>query len=119
MDIIRAKEIVRALAEGVDPITGEVLPDESVYNSPDVIRALFKMLEVAAEPVDEDPLRNAGKPWSDKEDLCLRDEFESKMKIADIARGHGRTYGAIESRLACLGLKKKPFWLFKKKSKQY
>lgn len=116
MDIIRAKEIVRALAEGVDPTTGEVLPDESVYNSPDVIRALFKMLEATTESLDEDPLCNAGKPWSDKEDSYLRGEFESKMKISDIAREHGRTYGAIESRLAYLGLKKKPFWLFKKKN---
>ena len=45
MDIIRAKEIVRGLAEGVDPTTGEVLPAESVYNSPEVIRALFTVLE--------------------------------------------------------------------------
>ena len=116
MDIVRAKEIVRALAEGIDPATGEVLADESVYNTPEVIRALFKMLETTANIEPEDLLRNAGKPWSDKEDSCLRDEFESKMRIADIAREHGRTYGAIESRLAYLGLKKKPFWLFRKKN---
>lgn len=115
MDIIRAREIIRSLAEGVDPITGELLSGESVYNTPDVIRALYTMLEVtASKPITPlDPHRNAGKPWTDAEDDKLVDEFKSKMKIADIAREHGRTYGAIESRLDHLGLKKKPFWLFK------
>ena len=49
------------------------------------------------------------------EDDKLRDEFEEKMNISDIAKEHGRTYGAIESRLEHLGLKKKPFWLFRRK----
>ena len=30
MDISKAKEIVGALAEGTDPITGEILPSEHV-----------------------------------------------------------------------------------------
>ena len=44
MDIIRAKEIVSALAEGVDPTTGEILPEDSVYNKGDVVRALYAVL---------------------------------------------------------------------------
>ncbi len=117
MDIIRAKEIVRTLADGVDPTTGEILPDESVYNSPEVIRALFVLLEHVNAETAKDPLRNVGKPWTDIEDDKLRDEFLSKIKISDIAKEHGRSYTAIESRLDRLGLRKqKPFWLFKKKS---
>ena len=54
MDIIRARQIVRSLAEGVDPLTGEVLSDESVYNTPDVIRALYTVLEVTT-PKTESP----------------------------------------------------------------
>ena len=115
MDIIRAKAIVRSLADGVDPTTGEVLPAESVYNSPEVIRALFTLLEQVNKEHEKDPLRNAGKPWTDAEDNKLRDEFHLKQKIAVIALEHGRTYGAIESRLDHLGLKKKPFWLFGRK----
>ena len=115
MDIIRAKEIVRALADGVDPITGEILPEESVYNSPEVIRALFTVLEKVNEASIVDPLRNFGKPWAAAEDDQLREEFLSKQRVSDIAKTHGRTYGAIESRLDHLGLKKRPFWLFKKK----
>ena len=116
MDIIRAKEIVRVLADGTDPTTGEVLPADSVYNSPEVIRALFTLLEYVNKDVVKDPLRNAGKPWTDAEDEKLRDEFLSKLKITDIATEHGRSYGAIESRLDHLELKKKPFWLFGRKN---
>ena len=116
MDIIRAKEIIRTLANGVDPTTGEVLPNESVYNAPEVIRALFVMLEACGTQQELDPMRNAGKPWTQVEDDLLRDEFHSHMAISDIARNHGRTRGAIESRLDHLGIKKRfPFWLFHKK----
>ena len=114
MDIIRAREIIRSLAEGVDPTTGEVLSAESVYNKPDVIRALYTVWEETA-PKLRDPLCNAGKPWTKKEEDMLVDEFNAKMKISDIAKEHGRTYGAIERRLDHLGLKKKPFWLFRRK----
>lgn len=122
MDIIRAKEIVQMLADGEDPSTGEVLVDDSVYNKPEIIRALYTVLGaltekefVAANIMKQDPLRNAGKPWTEIEDAKLQDEFLSKIKISDIAKEHGRTYGAIESRLEHLGLKKKPFWIFRKK----
>ena len=48
--------------------------------------------------------------------VSSKDEFAAKVRISDIAKEHGRTYGAIESRLDHLGLKKKPFWLFRKKN---
>ena len=115
MDIIHAKKIIRTLADGIDPTTGEVLPKESVYNSPEVIRALYTLLEIANSESAKEPFRNAGKPWSDVEDDKLRDEFAARIRISDIAKEHGRTYGAIESRLDHLGLKKKPFWLFGRK----
>lgn len=114
MDIRRAIEIVKTLADGIDPATGEILPAESVFNSPDVIRALYTLLERVNAEMGKDPLRNAGKPWTGLEDDKLRDEFASKLRIPDIAKEHGRTPGAIESRLDYLSLKKKPFWLFRK-----
>lgn len=92
MDINRAKEIIRTLADGVDPTTGEVLPAESVYNSPEVIRALFTLLEQVNAETAGGPLRNTGKPWTNVEDDKLRDEYLSNLKISDIAKEHGRTY---------------------------
>ena len=116
MDIIHAKEIIRTLADGIDPTTGEVLPKENVYNSPEVIRALYTLLDIVNSEPAKEPLRNAGKPWTDIEDDKLREEYLAKIKISDIAKEHGRSYGAIESRLDHLGLKKKPFWLFGRKN---
>ena len=48
-------KIVEALANGIDPITGELLPSESPYNHPDVIRALFTTLELAKNPAKKAP----------------------------------------------------------------
>lgn len=109
MDIKRAKEIVRILADGVDPTTGEILPKDSVYNQPDVIRALYSLLNAVPENTNPNPntdaLRNAGKPWTEMEDDKLLDEFASKMKVSEIAKEHGRSRGAIDSRLTMLGMK--------------
>lgn len=43
-----AKSIIELLAKGIDPDSGEILPGQSVLNSPKVIRALF----VAVEALD-------------------------------------------------------------------
>lgn len=44
MDINKAKEIISALAEGIDPTTGEVLPDDSVCNKGEVVRAFYAVI---------------------------------------------------------------------------
>lgn len=51
---------------------------------------------------------NAGKPWTEAEEDKLLDEFDSKIPIAEIAKGHGRTKGGIEARLVKLGRISKP-----------
>lgn len=91
------------------------MPAESVFHSSDVIRALFTVTEQVDKSLVRDPLRNAGKPWTEMEDDKLRDEFLSKLSVAEIAEEHGRSFGAIECRLDRLGLKKKRFWFFWKK----
>ena len=40
MDIQRAKELLEVLADGIDPLTGEVLPDDHVCNKGEIVRAL-------------------------------------------------------------------------------
>ena len=47
---------------------------------------------------------NAGQAWAEDEDRRLTEEFEAGMKIAEIARVHGRTNGAIRARLKRQGL---------------
>ena len=46
MDIIRAKELLTMLADGVNPLTGEVLSDEDSCNQVEIVRALNVALRV-------------------------------------------------------------------------
>ena len=105
MDINRAKEIVSALAEGIDPITGELLPEDSVYNKGDVVRALYTVMDVIGKKKTKKNLpENAGKPWSDEFDRQLKDSYNSGVSVKEIAKEMKRTTGSISSRLVKLGL---------------
>lgn len=104
MDIARAKELVSALADGVDPFTGEVFPRDHICNHPDIIRALHQMLDLIPESKKKTSIPNAGKVWSQEEQDRLVDEFHSGMKLSEMAKEHGRSRGSIETKLARLGL---------------
>lgn len=41
MELQAARQIIDTLAQGVNPVTGEVYPEDAPYNAPPVIRALF------------------------------------------------------------------------------
>ncbi len=41
MEKFEASQILQGLADGIDPDTGEVFPDDSPYQRPKTIRALF------------------------------------------------------------------------------
>lgn len=108
MSPLEAKEIIDALANGIDPETGEILPTQSAFNSPQVIRALFvavKALERATKRAarDDSLPGNAGRSWSDIEDKELLATFDAGTPVKEIAAKHGRTVGAIASRLVRLG----------------
>ncbi len=76
MTPLEAKKVIDALANGIDPETGEMLPSQTPFNSPSVIRALFvavKALENAAKRVERDTSLpgNAGRSWNEREDKAL------------------------------------------------
>jgi len=50
MDINNSVQVLQTLANGVDPVTGEVFPSDSPYNNPDVIRALFTCIQHIKNP---------------------------------------------------------------------
>jgi len=54
MDIQRAKELLTVLADGIDPLTGEVLPDDHVCNKGEIVRALNCAVEM--DPVHIFPI---------------------------------------------------------------
>lgn len=107
MDIVHAKEIISALAEGVDPTTGEVLPDNSVCNKSEIVRAFYAVLNHLDEKKPKkDMPANAGKPWSAEEDSKLKACYASGMSMKELCTEFKRTPGSITSRLARLGLAK-------------
>ena len=111
MERDRAKEIIQALADGVDPYTGEHFPADGPYQRADTVRALYAALEVIekAAPKPKDPTKpHAGGRWTDEEVQKLRGAFSANKPIPEIAHDHGRTEGAITARLVKLGLIEDP-----------
>lgn len=108
MEHKEAKEVLEQLAKGISPVTGEILAGESPFNDPRVIRALYFALGLfgpTEKPITrtKDLPAQAGKPWPPEEDKRLLDSFDAGVKPRKLAEMHGRTRGAIESRLAKLG----------------
>jgi hypothetical protein len=105
----KAKNVLQALIQGVDPETGSELPPDAVLNRPGVLRALLASV-AALDAVQARALRRAqlpasvGKTWSDGEEQQLREEFANEEPIPLIATKHKRTIRAIEARLERMGL---------------
>ena len=107
MQIPEALEIVRALADGIDPNTGEIFPEGTPYQHPQVIRALMTAVQALEQRrndkgYDHLPMR-AGKAWDKAEDEQLVRDFEAGVALVQLAKRHERTRGSIRSRLEKLG----------------
>jgi hypothetical protein len=103
----RSLQVLQALADGVDPVSGEVFPSDSPYQQPEVIRALFYALNELKDIKGTNvttPSGNQGKPWPVQEDELLTQRFKEGIKTTELARLHERSTGAIRSRLVKLGL---------------
>jgi hypothetical protein len=105
MDESKAQNIIAALANGVDPLTGKVFPADSPYQAPDIVRALYLAAQVLDAKVHNrgrakgELPANAGKPWSDEEDRRLLAQFDNGQSIQDLSRSHARTSAGIQARL--------------------
>ena len=101
-------KIINALADGVDPTSGELLPDDSLYQSAQITRALSVASNAIERIIKSDIRRkclpdNAGKPWTADEDLLVAEGYIAGITITQIALNHGRTSGAIQARLLKMG----------------
>ena len=90
MEIKRAAELLRGLADGRDPITGARLPDESVYNHPEIIRALHCVLQELQTRQTGAQAVNAGRSWRPDEEQQLLEEYDAGLPVEQIARRRAR-----------------------------
>jgi hypothetical protein len=101
-----AKRIITALANGFDPDTGDAVQASTSLNKPHVIRALW-LAANALGTTQSSHLPNAqttspprpGVAWTADEDQRLLAAFEAGTDVHDLATRHGRSIGAIRSRL--------------------
>ena len=104
MDNDRAIEIVLALADGVDPYSGERFPSGSPYQQADTVRALHLALEGLTKLRRSTARKTGpGRGWTEEEEQELLREFDDKLDVEEIAAKHERTKGAIWARLEKLG----------------
>lgn len=108
MLLSRATEILSILADGIDPVTGELLPEDSVCNEPEVIRAFYcilQNLESASKKKRENARpENSGKPWLPEDDAELREMYAGGCERDRICAHFGRSESSIAARLVRLGV---------------
>jgi hypothetical protein len=111
MELQIARQIIDTLAQGIHPVTGEAMPEDSPYNAPPVIRALHAVSRAlqgaSSPPAAPESTRsrppNAGKAWSAQEDAALETAFDAGIALKQVAQELGRTQFAVEQRLVKLG----------------
>lgn len=101
--------ILRALARGIDPSTGESLPPDHLCQKPATIRALGSALSaVECAPEGLQSRRNpvgskAGTAWEPADDEALALAYDRGEAITKLAHDFQRSRGAITARLVRLG----------------
>lgn len=97
--------VLQALSEGINLYTGEVINgiDERLQNDLSELLLYFEDKQRKRVRAKEDN-PNMGQSWTQDEDEQLAQEYNAKMDLKEIAKLHGRTAGAIQSRLLKLHL---------------
>lgn len=103
MELKQAEALLTELADGVDPLTGECLPADSVCNRPEIIRALHCVLQYVSDRPKRSALPNAGKPWTEEDETALMQMFDAGRSVEEMQARFQRTNGAIVRRLERLG----------------
>jgi predicted transcriptional regulator len=117
MELSEARTIVRTLAQGVHPITGEAFAADSPYNHPDVIRALFTVHAHARDRrgrvdveekrqlnVERGLPRNTGLLWTEEDRARVASGFKDGQTIEQLATALERSRTAIHAELIRQGL---------------
>ena len=108
MNQAEALSVIRSLANGVDPESGEVFPLDSAYQRAQTVRALYAAAD-ALEKAERFERRKqqlpakTGEPWSEDEDRKLLSGFDAGRGLAELAGAHQRTQTGIRARLVKYG----------------
>lgn len=118
MNTYEAASIIEQLLNGIDPCTGEVLPESHVCAEPLVMRAFHLSITAlraytgASATVNSKDLLprnrngrlNAGRPWTDVDNGMLEYLFNSGVSIDDICSQMERRERGVKKQLVYLGL---------------
>ncbi len=104
MDTFKTIQVLKALANGIDPVTGELLPPDHCVQQAEVVRALFTAIELLKNNPTSQKRAKEGTKWTEDEDTLLKEGYSKNTSVSDLAKIHQRTYGAIRSRLVKHGL---------------
>lgn len=110
-----AYTLLETLLDGIDPLTGEMLPEEHVCQEPAVLRALHRALVALQNEADADDEANAaderktrypraGRPWTQGEDEMLREMYGRGETDYRIGKALGRSSYAVFRRIINLGI---------------
>ena len=108
MEQAQALAVVRSLANGVDPESGEIFAPESPYQRPQVVRALYEAAAALERSERYDRRKSqlppkTGEPWTEDEDRKLLASFDAGRALQELAAAHERTMGAVRARLLKYG----------------
>ncbi len=108
MNTSEALGVVRSLANGVDPASGEIFAPDSPYQRADTVRALYSAIS-ALEKFERTDRRKAqlpakaGNPWSEDEDRKLLASFDAGGGLAELSASLERTQAGVRARLVKYG----------------
>ncbi len=108
MNQAQALSVVRSLANGVDPLSGEVFAADSVYQRPDTVRALYAAAQALekSERLDRRKAQlpsKSGESWDETEDRKLLAGFDAGRGLPELAAAHERTQTGVRARLVKYG----------------
>ena len=108
MEDLPALVILRSLANGVDPESGQYLDPADPVQRPQTVRALVAAVRALerAERTDRRRILAPGKamlPWTAREDRQLLAAFDAGKSPRELAGMHQRNPKAIKARLAKFG----------------
>ena len=105
----QARNILGIIMQGIDPVTGEILPEDHFCNQPDVMRALHLAIVALTDRQELDQTESpkklsAGRPWTDDDLMVLKKLYMAGTSMEEICRALERRERGVNRQLVYLGL---------------